>query len=168
MDHVWTCRCCGKEFHTLPLSFALVAPDPWFAIPENERDSRARLGSDQCIIDDKEFYIRGCLELPVQGCDDPFVWNIWVSVSEASFSRIGELWDAEIRDREPPFFGWLCNELAVYPKTFGLKTNVHLRNNGIRPLIVLEPTDHPLAVEQRRGISLQHVEQIASALLQHS
>jgi hypothetical protein len=72
------------------------------------------------------------------------------------------LWDAEIRASEPPMFGWLCNDLGVYPTTFGLKTLVHLRDAGQRPLIELEPTDHPLAVEQREGISLQRVEEIAA------
>ena len=64
MDHVWTCRCCGKQYHELPLSFAPYAPDPWFAVPEPEREKRAILGSDQCVIDDKQFYILGCLEIP--------------------------------------------------------------------------------------------------------
>ena len=61
----------------------------------------------------------------------------------------------------------LCNELSVYPSTSGLKTKVHLRNKGVRPFVELEPTDHPLAVEQRKGIRLQRVEEIASVLLQH-
>jgi len=64
VDHVWTCRCCGKQYHELPLSFAPYAPDPWFAVPEPEREKRAILGSDQCVIDDKQFYILGCLEIP--------------------------------------------------------------------------------------------------------
>jgi hypothetical protein len=167
MDHVWTCRCCGKEFNTLPLSFGPIAPDPWLAISETERGDRTLLGTDQCVIDDREFFIRGCLEIPIRNCDEPFVWSVWVSVSEKSFARIGELWDAEIRDQEPPFFGWLSNGLSVYPPTFGLKTNVHLRNSGRRPFIELEPTNHPLAVEQRKGISLRRIEEIAAALLTH-
>jgi len=45
-----------------------------------------------------------------------------------------------------------------------LKTLVHLRSGGLRPFIELEPTDHPLAVEQRNGISMTRVEEIASLL----
>jgi hypothetical protein len=167
MGHVWTCRCCGKQFDALPLSFASVAPYPWFALPEAERRTRAQLSSDQCVIDGKEFYIRGCLEISVLGNDDPFVWGVWVSVSEASFERIGQLWEIEIREHEPSFFGWLCTELTVYPQTCGLKTQLHLRNGGIRPFIEVEPTDHPLAVEQRTGMSLNRVEEIAAELLPH-
>ena len=43
-----------------------------------------------------------------------------------------------------------------------LKTRVHLRDDGMRPLIELEPTDHPLAVEQRAGISLGRMAQLHS------
>jgi hypothetical protein len=165
MDHIWTCRCCGKQFNTLPLSFAPLAPDPWFAIPEAERDKRTVLGSDQCIIDDQEFYLRGCLDISIINHDESFSWGVWVSLSEASFARVGELWEVDVRANEPPFFGWLCTELSVYPPTRGLKTNVRLRNSGQRPFIELEPTAHPLAVEQRNGISLERVEEIAAMLL---
>jgi hypothetical protein len=149
------------------MSFALEAPDPWFAVPEGEREARGVLGSDQCIIDGREFYIRGCLELPVRGQDAPFVWGVWVSVSERSFKTIDDLWEATQRDHMPPMFGWLCNGIRLYPETRALKTNVHLRNNGIRPFIELEPTDHPLAVEQREGITLERVAEIAAAARMH-
>jgi hypothetical protein len=33
-----------------------------------------------------------------------------------------------------------------------LKTHAHLRDNGIRPFIEREPTDHPLAIGQRNGV----------------
>ncbi len=36
---------------------------------------------------------------------------------------------------------------------------------GQRPLIELEPTDHPLAAEQRAGITLARVQEIAETLL---
>ncbi|MFF0296871.1 hypothetical protein ACFYS8_16970 [Kitasatospora sp. NPDC004615] len=36
---------------------------------------------------------------------------------------------------------------------------------GQRPLIELEPTDHPLTVEQRAGITRDRVREIAEAVL---
>jgi len=167
MQHIWTCRCCGKQYDTLPMSYGAPAPDPALAIGEGEVGTRVRLSSDACIIDDKHFFVLGCLEIPVDQCPDRFVWNVWVSVSEKSFQRIEALWDVDLRDAEPPFFGWLCTQLPIYPPTLNLKTSVHLRNHGIRPLIRLEPTDHPLAVEQRDGIALQRVEEIAALLSLH-
>src|SRR5262249_41970681 len=55
-----------------------------------------------------------------------------------------------------PFFGWLCTRLTCYREsTLLLKTMAQFRGNGLRPAIELEPTDHPLAVDQREGISLR-------------
>jgi hypothetical protein len=42
---------------------------------------------------------------------------------------------------------------------------VHTRAVGVRPYIQLEPTDHPLAVEQRTGITLARVQEIAEMVL---
>jgi hypothetical protein len=56
MDHAWTCRCCGKQFNTLPLDFSVEAPDYWLAIPEGEREQLGRLDSDVCIIENDIFH----------------------------------------------------------------------------------------------------------------
>jgi hypothetical protein len=165
MKHVWTCRCCGRQFSILPLDFASEAPDHWFQIPESERDARAKLDSDVCMIDGNDIFVRGCLEIPIIGQEDCFIWGVWVSVSKASFERILELWNVPVIENEPPKFGWLCNNLSPYPATLSLKTQLHLRGGGKRPSIELEPTDHPLAIEQRQGISIKRVEEIAAALL---
>ena len=156
-----------KEFNTLACSVLRQSRLDSVLSPELERDRRAVLGSDQCIIDDKHFFIRGCLETFILDCKDPFVWGVWVSLSEASFARIGELLETEIRDNEPPFFGWLCNELVRLSVNVRFEDQGSSRNKGVRPFVELEPTDHPLAVEQRKGIRLQRVEEIASMLLRH-
>ena len=75
--------------------------------------------------------------------------------------RATELWGAEGRESEPPYFGWLATSPSLYPQTRGLKLNVHTMPVGHRPLIVVEPTDHRLAVEQREGITMDRVREIA-------
>ncbi|MEU3843637.1 DUF2199 domain-containing protein [Streptomyces sp. NPDC028635] len=49
--------------------------------------------------------------------------------------------------------------------TLNLKTHVHTRPIGERPFVGLEPTDRPLAVEQRKGIILDRVRETAEAVL---
>jgi hypothetical protein len=141
-----------------------MAPDHWFQIPESERHRRGKLDNDVCVIDDKDIFVRGCLEIPIIGHDDKFVWGIWVSVSKESFERILELWTVPIIQNESPRFGWLCNNISNYPPTLNLKTHMYLRGGGSRPSIELEPTNHPLAIEQRHGISVGRVEEIVAAL----
>jgi hypothetical protein len=165
MDYAWTCRCCGQRFNTLPLGFSCNVPEPWLAIPQAERDARGQCSSDLCVIDGEHFFVRGCLEIPIIGRADKFVWGVWASLSKQNFERILDLWDAADLENEPPMFGWLGNAISIYPKTLYLKTHVHPRAGGARPAIELEATDHPLAIEQRQGISLARVEEIAAALL---
>ena len=60
----------------------------------------------------------------------------------------------------------LSTDLPLYqPSALSLKTLVRTQPVGQRPLIELEPTDHPLAVEQRTGIMLVRVQEIAERLL---
>jgi hypothetical protein len=90
---------------------------------------------------------------------------VWVSLSRGNFTRALSLRAAPGREREEPYFGWLSTELPPYqPSTLALKTRVHTQPVGQRPLIELEPTDHPLAVEQRAGITLARVQEIAETL----
>lgn len=146
------------------MSYSAPAPDIWEPVHATDPDSV--LSSDQCVIRNQAFFVRGLIELPVIGSTDVFAWGVWISLSRESFARAGELWETPGREAERPYFGWLSTELALYPEsTTDLKTNVHTRPVGRRPRVELEPTDHPLAVEQRTGITVDRVREIAEAVL---
>ena len=159
------CSRCDNEHGEPPFSYGSPAPRTWFDIPELERAGRCELSSDQCIIDGKWYFLLGLLELPVQGRSQPFAWSVWVSVSEASFRRANELWHTSGRESEPPCFGWLQTELPYPGGTLNLKCRLHTRQVGTRPFVELEPTEHPLALEQRSGITLARVQEIAEQIL---
>jgi hypothetical protein len=153
------------------MHYGAAAPALWSTIPEAEREERAMLSPDLCLIDEQHAFIVGNLELPVLDSDEPFSWDVWVSLSLPHFKRAFQLWEQPERVAEPPYFGWLSTSLPGYPETLHLKTMVHTREVGRRPRIELEQTDHPLAVEQRQGISLARVQEIAELVLhgpQHS
>jgi len=161
----WQCRKCNQAHDDLPLHYGAEAPALFYGIPEAERSTRCEISSDQCIIDGTAFFIVGNLEIPIVGSDDRFSWDCWVSLSEANFERASQLWGVPGRENEPPYFGWLSTSLPGYPETLNLRTNVHTRKPGLRPLIELEPTDHLLAVEQRVGITRDRVKEIAEVVL---
>jgi hypothetical protein len=149
----YKCATCGQEHEGLPdLSFA--SPFYFGTVPEAERARRTVLSSDTCVIDDSDFFVRVCLPIPIRGTSAEFVWGVWVSLSEANFGRYLEMYGVDPPEGEGPYFGWFSNTLPGYPETLTLKTDVHLQKAGKRPRIVLEPTDHPLAVHQREGIPL--------------
>lgn len=149
-------------------SFGGPAPLAYYAIPESERPARCELGTDGCVIDKEFFFVRGCIEIPVHGEVESFSWGVWVSLSKANFKRWLDAFELETRSHIGPFFGWLDAWLKPYPETLNLKTRVHLRDGGIRPYIELEPTDHPLAVEQRTGISVGRVAELYTVMVHDS
>ncbi len=139
------------------MEFGADAPAPYFQMSEQERLERCELTSDVCLIDGSQFYVHGCVEIPVHDAPQPFTWGVWTSVSAASMKRMASVWETIGREAEPPCFGWLCTALPLYPETLLLRTHVHLRPVGQRPFVELEPTNHPLAIEQRNGITRERV-----------
>jgi len=147
------------------MSFGADAPYWYYEIEPSELEGRVELSSDQCVIDGEYYFVRGCLEIPIIDGADPFVWGVWVSLSVDNFRRMSEMWESPTRDKEPPYFGWLTTVLPGYPDTLNLKINVHTRPVGTRPLIELEPTDHPLAIDQRTGITVERARALAECAL---
>ncbi|GAA4904356.1 DUF2199 domain-containing protein [Stackebrandtia albiflava] len=147
-----------------PMSYAATAPAVWR--DEFEHDPDSVLGPDQCVVMAELFFVKGLVEIPVVGTDEVFSWVVWVSLSRDNFARAVHRWEDPGRESEPPYFGWLSTELTVYPhSTLDLKTLVHTRPVGERPFVELEPTDHPLAVEQRTGITVERVRRIAELVM---
>ena len=165
MVNGYTCASCGEIHAGLPLAYGAEAPLHWESIPENQRQERGVLSSDLCAIDKQHFFILGRLEIPIINEAEEFSWNVWVSLSKDSFERVTELWDTEGREKELPYFGWLSTSLPCYPDRLNLKAQVQTRPLGMRPYVELEPTDHPLAIEQRTGISIERVQEIAECVL---
>jgi hypothetical protein len=165
LDITWTCPCCQQQFFRLPLAYAFAEPDAWRAIPAEERSQRGVIGTDSCTFDGRHF-IRGRIVIPVAGTGD-FVWGIWAEVSKEHFARFGSLWDVKVREHEPPMPGILANEIQLYPSALGLKCSIRMQNDRRRPSFVIEADDHPLAVEQRAGITLERVTEIASLAFEH-
>jgi hypothetical protein len=159
-DMGFTCTVCGNEHEELPLSYSVKAPQAVVAIPPDE--------VDQCVIDGRDFYLRGRIPVPIEGRDDPFIWGVWAEVSPKNFIRTGELWTVEGRETEPPFPGWLNTAIPLYGDTINLEVLVHTMPVGRRPHFEIVDEDHPLAIEQRRGITLDRIHQIAEAILAQS
>lgn len=149
------------------ISFGTDAPLQWALLSQDERD-RSVLAGERCEIESSEgrsFYIRGCLDIPIRGTDRNFTWGVWCSLSKDSYEEVSKHWDDPARSNIGPHFGWLCTKIPGYPDTAFLKTMLHQRDVGVRPVVELEPTDHPLAVDQRDGIDESRLSEIVTGLL---
>ncbi|GAA4213007.1 DUF2199 domain-containing protein [Actinocatenispora rupis] len=162
MSTTYLCRCCGLEHPGPALSYGAAAPAHWDPALADDEDSA--LTEELCIVGGEHFFIRARLVLPVLDAEPgtEFDWGVWVSLSTENFQRAVRMWEEPGRVDEPPYFGWLSTALPGYePGTLNLATHVHTEPVGARPLVELEPTDHPLAVEQRTGVTLARVQEIA-------
>src|SRR5262249_2234463 len=163
----WICPICGIEHNDLPSCFGIDAP--WRAlVPESEFDSRVDLSSDQCVVDNDQFFVRGHIQVPIHGLPEPLTFSVWSSLSARSFLHMGERWESPDRASDPPYFGWLCSPIPVYPSTIHLKLSVQSRAPGLTPLFTVEPGDHPLAIDQHEGISVARWHELAHQLLHSS
>ena len=145
------CSVCGKLHEGLP-DIGVDKPDHWFDVPEEERERRIWFHSDLCVIDEKDFFIRGVIEIHVHDYPQVFGFGVWVSQKRENFYTYLDNFKS---DQIGPFFGWLCTRINYYDEdTLLLKTQAHFRSGGLRPYIELERTDHPLAIDQSDGITL--------------
>ena len=163
----WKCAICGMEHDDIPLCFGIEAP--WRAfVPQGEFADRVELTPDQCVIDGQTFFVRGHIEIPIHDHESSLAFSVWSSLSETSFCHMCDRWESPDRFSDPPYFGWLCSPVAVYPSTLHLPLSVQSRPPGWVPLFSLGDADHPLAADQRNGITIARWQEMAHQLLHGS
>ena len=111
-------------------------PDPYFDVPQAERSRRIVSTPDTCSIDERDFFIRGVLLIPIRDQANYLGIGVWVSQKRENYQTYLDNFDT---DQIGPFFGWLSNRI---------------QGDNKRPLIRVEPTDHPLAKDYSEGITL--------------
>lgn len=162
----YRCRCCDKMFEGSP-SVAYKRPDTW--LQQSEAVQKAGACSDdfcQYTNEDGSFYfIRTCLEVPIIGVEEPFLWGVWVSLSKTNFDRYWDTYD-EV-DVSDAYFGYLCNALPAYPDTHGMSATVRPQADQQRPLLELHEREHPLFADFRDGITVAQAQAIAEKIVRH-
>lgn len=161
----WSCTACGQQHHGL-FDLACSRPDHWqgseIQRPNAEAlTSRHFLSEDFCILDGEHFFVRSVLPIPLLGSGGgTFAFGVWSTLSESNFERYRETFDSGDQGALGPWFGWFSNRLRGYPDTLNLKCQVHPRAWRRRPWIEITLQDHPLAVEQRTGITLERLAEV--------
>jgi hypothetical protein len=161
-DRPWTCAECGQTHQGL-IDLVCGKPAPWPG-PEDKAPNGALelsgnfLSEDFCVLDGQHFFVRAVLELPIRGSGGRhFGFGVWTTLSRQNFVRYVETFDSGEQDELGPWFGWFSNWLDGYPDTLNLKCQVHPVSGRQRSRVLLEPTDHPLAIEQQNGITFDRL-----------
>ncbi|HLK92518.1 MAG TPA: DUF2199 domain-containing protein [Polyangia bacterium] len=168
MNAGFRCSSCGQKHRGL-MDLAIDHPGLWPSERVGEREPNSAvtgrtdvLTPDFCIIDGEDHFVRCVLRLPIVGLglagkEHVFSYGVWSSLSAANFQLYVDSFDSPRQGELGPWFGWFSNSLKGYPETTSLKCQVHPQNDGQRPFLELEPTDHPLSVEQREGVTLDRL-----------
>ena len=158
------CSCCGDVHEGSP-SVGYRMPDQYACLSEEQRAAMGWLNSDLCTIthgEGTDYFIRAVLEIHIHGIEEPFLWGIWVSLSETSFNRYVETYDNPVDG--DGFFGWVCNAIPAYPYEGSRPADVIVQLGGQRPKLILhrsDPEDDQLAIDQANGISIVRAQEIA-------
>lgn len=163
----WKCKICDSLQDELPTCFGCEAPWREFVESAHEFEQRVELTNDQCVVDEKHFFIRGHLEIPIVGRSETLALAVWSSLSETSFLHMTGRWNDADRENDPPYFGWLSSRLPFYPDTVNLKLSVQSQAPGWVPLFTTEPTNHPLSVDQHQGITIERWHELAHTFMGH-
>ena len=161
-DSEWVCplcNCAHNGLFDLGVDRPVVWNDPGDALPNSAiMGSDHLLTEDFCIVQGRDFFVRGVAYLPIIGTQDRvFGLGVWSSLSKVNFDLYVSQFDGGGSEDSGPWFGWFSNNLKGYPDAFGLKCIVHPQSGGQRPHIELEETDHPLSVEQHQGITFDRI-----------
>jgi hypothetical protein len=158
------CSTCD-EVHEGLFDIACSGPEQWGGGDEQAANGAAAdathiLSEDFCIIEGRDFFVRAVLPIPIIGTDQTMAYGVWSTLSKKNFDHYMETFDDGEQGELGPWFGWLSNRLNGYPDTLNLKCQVHPENDRQRPWLELESTDHPLAIEQRDGITIDRLLEI--------
>jgi len=156
---VWTdegvrfkCGSCDAWHVGVP-NWHFGGPDAVTAMAPAERAQRAAREGDAIVVDEKFCFVLALLELPVQGMPEPYAWGVWVNIRGRDVASFVELYNDEHRPAGATFEGRLGNSIPGYPETRNLPVRLVVRPFPTRPLAEVVDDTHPLAHDQRAGVS---------------
>lgn len=136
-----------------PRDIAFALPKHLCLVPREQRAERAQWTTDLCVIDDRDFLIRGVLALPIPDEQGEFTWGVWARIAQSDFERYVDAWENDAELQIPLFTGQLSGGIEPYVDADRLDVVVHLQGGGLRPRFVVVSDRHPLGLDQRFGIT---------------
>lgn len=159
----YVCETCGKTHSGLPTDSAFKLPDQVWAIPQSEREERAKWTSDLCQMGDN-YFIRSFLQIPFKDREGNFGWGVWIKVSWLVFERYLQIYEQDATV-EPKAKGELANHLAAYELPSPVPVTLRFGTPSQRPVVEFPPdAAHALAREQASGISNARYHEILVAI----
>jgi hypothetical protein len=158
----FVCGVCGESHEGLPTDTAFTLPDEVWALPVEERSTRAKWTEDLCQFGER-YFIRCLLPIPFTDQAGYYGWGVWAQVEWSIFQKYLELYDQD-GTKEPSVFGLLANQIPTYAQTLGLPVRIQFEKSTERPTVQFAASqDHELAREFITGISYARYHEILLA-----
>jgi hypothetical protein len=169
----FACSCGETHVGLFPLQ--MLAPVGWPGSTTAESDEALRMEGDflsycYCVREGKYFSVRVRLPLPLEGTREwAFMFTAWVALDRPDFEGYVAARKANTLTQNARAPARLVNRLSTYDDTFRLMGSAYQQNDGGLPYFLTDPqqqdgrNNHPLAIDQRRGISLDRVFEIYAA-----
>lgn len=156
-----TCVSCGLAHRLEDMQVGFGRPDLYFSLEDHVRAEHWRETRDFAQLAEDRFFIRCLAEIPIERRRHKFAYGVWTEVTAQNFYRYADIFLEPLQRNEPAFDGTIANYVQGYePTTLGLHVSVKLRSDRIRPWVTVKAADHPLAMEQERGITVDRVLEI--------
>jgi hypothetical protein len=161
----YRCPSCTDKHDGFP-ALAYAMPDVIFAMPVAERDARAVVSGDLCILDDDRYFIRCVMTVPVLGCDDTIEYGPWVEVDGRDFGRYAVHFNGGGHPAWLAAEGCLANAFpASSQTTLGLSCMIRAAQDpSQRPRVEILDHMHALQGEQLNGVALPRALAIVSQM----
>lgn len=143
----------NEEDEQIPFCFGTDVPISYYSIPDEERDERIELEQSLCVIDQKYFFHRGRLEIPIIDFEKNLVFDVWLSISRENFEIRMDDWNNPNRVSNKPYFGWLQTQIPTYKDSINIKARAIEEGLGVIPRIEIGQENHQLTIDQKNGIS---------------
>jgi len=157
-ENKFKCNCCGKIYDNIPMTFGNDYPAFYYSIPDDEIENRIEYQKSLCVIDEKYFFHRVRLEIPILDYSENLNFDIWTTISEENFIKRNDDWNNSERTDNEPYFGWL--------ETFHLETISRENEVGLIPSLEIIDENHPLYFDQQNGITLEKAQKIVQNILE--
>lgn len=161
----YRCPSCTEIHQGFPaLSYGL--PDAIFQLTVEEKECRAVISSDLCILDDERYFIRCVLVVAVTGYEEDFEYGPWVEIDAEDFSRYSVWFNLGASPGWHSIEGRLANALpASQAPTLGLACRVVLPDDeDSRPFVEVSDPKHSLFDEQAHGMPITRATELIAHL----
>lgn len=148
------CPCCEKMVPANDVELVYRKPDAIASMNEDEIDDSCKYTDDYFVFDDKYFYLRCVIPLPVHDTGREYSIGAWAQVSEKGFQKVWDLWDEDDQSSEPPIKGLLANNIHLNGDNINSEVLVQLTGAKSRPVIRIKDENISLYNEQVCGITI--------------